>query len=283
MAMSNRRQFLQALAAATAASALPAALRAAPSREKLARFGLQLYTVRGEMTKSVERTLEAVAKAGYQEVEFAGYFGRTPAALRATLDALRLTSPSCHLSIDALDGDWAGTVAAAKVIGHNTLIVPSLDMRKLTDTAAWKTMAARFNELGKKAAGEGLRIGYHNHNADFRRLADGTVPFDVFVSETQPALVDFEMDPYWIQYANEDPLAWFAKFPGRFRFVHVKDGGPRPQFEMRDVGDGTIDWKAIFARHTQAGIRYYFVEHDQPKDPLASIEASARYLKQLEF
>jgi sugar phosphate isomerase/epimerase len=283
MGMTNRRQFLGTLSAAAAAAALPGALRAMSRRERLDRCGVQRYTVRAEMAKSVENTLEAVAKAGYREVEFAGYFGRQPAALRAQLDSLRLTAPSVHVGIDVLESDWAVQVASAKVIGHKTLIVPSVDRRKLPAVTDWKALAARFNALGKKAAAEGLRIGYHNHNFEFPPLEGGPRPFDVLVGETDPTLVDFEMDLYWITFAGADPLAYFARYPGRFKFVHVKDGGPRPEFEMRDVGAGTIDWKAIFQRRKLAGIEHVFVEHDQPKDPLASIQASARYLQQLEF
>jgi sugar phosphate isomerase/epimerase len=216
-------------------------------------------------------------------VEFAGYFDRQPAAIRAQLDALRLTSPSVHIAIETLEGDWAAQAASAKVIGHQTLIVPSVDRRKLPAAADWKALAARFNALGKKAAGDGLRIGYHNHNFEFPPLEGGARPFDILLAETDPALVDFEMDLYWISFAGADPLAYFAKYPGRFKFVHVKDGGPRPAFEMRDVGAGTIDWKAIFRHRGQAGIAHVYVEHDQPKDPLASIQASANYLKSLEF
>ena len=283
MGMTNRRQFLGTLSAAAAAAALPRTLRARALREHLGPLGVQLYTVRSEMAKSVERTLAAVAKAGYREVEFAGYFGREPSALRAQLDALRLTAPSVHVGIELLESDWAAQVAAAKVIGHQTLIVPSVDRRKLPALADWKALAARFNALGRKAAGEGLRVGYHNHNFEFPPLAGGARPYDILLGETDPALVDFEMDIYWISDAGGDPLAYFAKYPHRFRAVHAKDGGPRPAFEMRDVGAGTIDWKAIFAHRAQAGIEHVFVEHDQPKDPFASIEASAKYLKSLEF
>ncbi len=281
--MTNRRQVLELMSAAAAATALPRALRAFPAREKIPRFGVQLYTVRAEMAKSVESTLEAVAKAGYAEVEFAGYFDRQPAALRAQLDALRLTAPSTHVGIEVLEGDWAAQVAVAKVLGHKYLIVPSVNRSKLTAAADWKALAGRFNVLGKKAAAEGLRVGYHNNNFEFPPLEGGARPFDILLGETDPALVDFEMDLYWISFAGFEPLAYFAKHPGRFKCVHVKDGGPRPQFEMRDVGAGTMDWKAIFARHKQAGIEHYFVEHDQPKDAMASIQASAQYLKQLEF
>lgn len=285
--MTTRRRFLESVSAAAALAALPRALHALPGapliRERLDRFGVQLYTVRTEMQKSIETTLAAVAEAGYREVEFAGYFSREPAALRAQLDALKLTAPSAHVSLDALERDWPRQAAAAKALGHRWLIVASVDTSKLPSTAEWKALAGRFAAVGKRAVGDGLRFGYHNHNVELKPLADGARPLDILLGETDPALVDFEMDLYWAMAAGAEPLDYFAKYPGRFRCVHVKDGSPRPEFAMRDVGSGIIDWARIFAKHRQAGIEHYFVEHDQPTDPLASIQASAKYLKQLSF
>jgi sugar phosphate isomerase/epimerase len=106
---------------------------------------------------------------------------------------------------------------------------------------------------------------------------------DILLAETDPALVSFEMDLYWAVKAGQDPRAYFTRYPGRFAMVHVKDATPAPALEMTDVGSGSMDWKAIFALHAKAGIRHYFVEHDNPADPLASITKSAGYLKALTF
>jgi sugar phosphate isomerase/epimerase len=283
--MSTRRAFLEAAGSASALALLPRALRAAtpvPAPEKIARIGLELYTVRTEMRKSVENTLSVVAKAGYQEVEFAGYFDRDPAALRAMLDADGLTAPSVHVDMSLLERGWRAQSDAAKAMGHRTLIVPSVDRSRLPAIDDWKLLAKRFNEIGRRAAGDGLRFGFHNHYGEFSLIA-GTCPYDVLLGETDPALVDFQMDLYWALKAGADPLDYFARYPGRFKSVHVKDAGPKPALEMRDVGAGTIDWKRIFARHKQAGIEHYFVEHDEPADPVASITASARYLAALSY
>jgi sugar phosphate isomerase/epimerase len=105
----------------------------------------------------------------------------------------------------------------------------------------------------------------------------------VLLEETDPATVDFEMDLYHIIEGGGDPLSYFARYPGRFPLLHVKDSSPPPERRVVDVGKGVIDFRAIFARHEQAGVRHYFVEHDNPADPLASIRDSYRYLRQLEF
>jgi sugar phosphate isomerase/epimerase len=279
--VTTRRDFLASAAAAAALSTLPRSLWAAPVA-RIERVGLQLYTLRSEMRKNVEATLERVAAIGYKEVEFAGYFGRDPATLRSTLDALGLIAPACHLGLPDVEAGFDATAAAAKSIGHHGLIVASVPGKEFASVASIKALAARFNEIGKRARDVGLRFGYHNHNVEFRAV-EGAVPYDILVSETDAALVDFEMDIYWITQAGQDPLAYFAKYPGRFKLVHVKDSAGPPSYEMRDVGAGVINWKAIFAKREQAGIVHYIVEHDQPADPYASVTASYNYLHALTF
>lgn len=297
--MTTRRQFMTGAAATLGAAVLaphaafgqfgvhadermaePASVR----RERIERIGLELYTVRAEMQKDVAATLARVAQIGYREVEFAGYFRLPPEQVRALLDQSGLTSPSVHASIEMLERDFGASASAAKIIGHEMLIVPSLNTRTLTDTASWKGIATRFNALGKKARDAGLRFGFHNHASEATAMADGATPYDILLGDTDPSLVDFQMDLYWMIKAGGDPLAYFAAHPGRFRSVHVKDATSAPELAMRDVGAGNIDWKRIFAKHFQAGIRYYLVEHDSPgPDPFASAKASHDYLAKLEF
>lgn len=296
--MTTRRDFLTTAAAAASAAAvglMPRALRAAtaplvvPSylnATKLDRLGLQLYTARSEMAKNVEATLEKVAAVGYREVEFAGYFNRDPVALRGTLDALKLTAPASHVGLPQVEAQWTATAAAAKALGHKWVIVASVPGKSLTSLDGLKDLAKRFNDAGARCRDAGMRFAYHNHNAEFKPVVEPTgsvLPLDVLLGETDPALVDFEMDLYWITNAGQDPLTYFKKYPGRFTLAHVKDSGGAPQHEMRDVGAGTIDWKAIFRQSKQAGFQHYIVEHDQPKDVFTSIAASHQYLRALEF
>ena len=282
--MASRRNFVTGTGAALAAAALsPRAAQALFRRDKLDRIGVELYTVRSEMVKDVGATLARVAQIGYHEVEFAGYFNWEPAKLRATLDANHLTAPSAHVAIEILERDFAAAAGAAKTIGHEALIVPSLNTRALTTIAAWKAIAVRFNALGAKANDAGLRFAFHNHASEATPI-NGTRPYDVLLNETNPKLVDFQMDLYWMIKAGGDPLAYFESNPGRFTSVHVKDATPAPELAMRDVGAGAVDWKKIFARRARAGIKHFFVEHDAPTpDPLTSITASYNYLSTLTF
>ena len=258
----------------TSQTTLPSTTTASP---RLTQIGVQLYTVRGEMQKDVAATLARVAQIGYKEVEFAGYFGRSPTDIRALLDADGLTSPSSHVALAAIRADTPGTIAAAKVIGHQFVVVPYIDAEQRKSLDDWRGIARTLNGLGALFAAAGLNLAYHNHDFEFGRI-DGQLPYDILLAETDPTLVSMEMDIYWTTKAGQDPLAYFAKYPGRFKEVHLKDSKGAPDHEMTSVGSGSINWPQIFAHRSQAGIQHYFVEHDQPKDAFASIEASYRYL-----
>ncbi|MBW7933115.1 MAG: sugar phosphate isomerase/epimerase [Gemmatimonadaceae bacterium] len=290
--MTTRRESLRLLAALTAAGLLPRVARATgsaaravgrmPAPDAIERIGLQLYTVRSAMQKDMPGTLAAVSQCGYREVEFAGYFGRSPAEVRALLAANGLTAPSTHLGLGDVQERFAATAEAAQAIGIRYLTVASLDMRTLKSADDWKRMADTFNAVGRQCASAGLRFGYHNHSVEFAPV-EARVPLDVLIEGTDPSLVAFELDLYWAVRAGQDPVAYFRKHPGRFEMVHVKDATAAPAQAMTDVGAGVMDWKAIFAQHTTAGIRHYFVEHDNPPEPMESIRRSAEYLKALRF
>jgi len=276
----DRREFVGTMGALAAGAVLPAC-RSARATSRVSKIGLQLYTVRDLMKKDVEGTLAAVAGAGYTEVEFAGYFDKTPAEIKAMLDRHGLVAPSVH-SGSIAPADWAKALEAANVIGHKFIVMPWIPVERRKTLDDWKQVAADFNRLAASAKAAGLQFAYHNHDFEFP-LVEGKVPYDVLLADTDPNLVKLEIDLYWITKGGQDPLAYFARWPGRIPLVHVKDGKGPPQWAMTEVGSGAIDWKRIFAKSQQAGIQHYFVEHDQPADPIASITASCVYLKQLEF
>jgi sugar phosphate isomerase/epimerase len=279
----GRRQFVSTVAAGAAATAVaPAACGSQPTQggRRLDKIGVQLYTVRSEMASGVEATLERVSAIGYREVEFAGYFGRTPEQIRATLDANGLTAPASHVPWEQLETGWSQTLDEAARAGHDTVIVAFLPAERRRTQADYRAWAARFNQAGQAARAAGLRYAYHNHDFEFASL-DGTVPYDVLLAETDPEVVAFELDLFWIIKGGQDPLAYIERHPGRFQLVHVKDMDAEGR--MVDVGAGRIDFRSIFARSTQAGLRHCFVEHDQPADPFASIQASYEHLRRLEF
>lgn len=280
--MLDRRSFLGSVGAALALAARPGAASRLLGGRKLRRIGLQLYTVRDAMQHDVAGTLARVARIGYREVEFAGYFDKTPAQIRALLAQNGLAAPSTHIPYDKVASDWRRSLDDAKTIGHEWVTIPWIDEGQRKTLDDWKRIAASFNRAATEAHAAGLRFAYHNHWFEFDPI-DGKRPYDVLLAETDPKLVDLEMDLYWITKAGGDPLAYFAQHPGRFKLVHVKDSKGPPKHDMAPVGSGTIDFRKIFQHSEQAGIRHYFVEHDNPTDPFASITTSERYLAQLQF
>jgi sugar phosphate isomerase/epimerase len=286
----SRRGFLSLAAAQLAAAGL---LKAAQGRS-IERLGVQLYTVRDLMAKDFEGTLAKVAGLGYKEVEFAGYYKQSPQNVKAVLSRHGLTSPSTHIDYASLGEGFPAVVEASATIGHRYIVNPFLDedMRKQPDV--WKRVAATFNRAGEISKKAQIQFAYHNHHFEFVPV-NGTMPYEVLLKECDSELVKMELDLCWITVAGQDPLTYFKRYPGRFPLVHVKGlkklpDGPAPApFDqaipnITDVGAADIiDWKRIFAASEQAGILHYFVEHDQPPSPLASLQTSARYLSALRF
>ena len=247
--------------------------------------GLQLYTVRSLMEQDVEGTLRTLAGIGYQEVEFAGYFNRTPAALRATLDAAGLRAPSAHIPLDALRASLPGVLAAAAALGHQYVVCPyTVDADRTAD--GYRRLAAEFTRIGQACRARGVQFAYHNHDFEFADLGGGRTGYDILLAESDPQLVQMELDLYWATKAGRDPVALFAANPGRFPLCHVKDlRDPRGTQAMAPVGEGTIDFARIFAAGGGAGLRHFFVEHDNAADypggALASVRTSYAALRRL--
>jgi sugar phosphate isomerase/epimerase len=278
----NRRTFLQRTAAGLTTIGLPRRLVGDPRFTGLDRIGVQLYTVRDAVQRDLEGTLARVAAIGYQEVEFAGYAGRTAAEVRDAVRRAGLSAPSAHVPLAALGQGWNRVLDDAHTVGHRYLVIPWLDEKDRPNLDAYRRIADRLNRAGEAASRAGLRLAYHNHAFEFTRM-ENRLPYDVLLEATDPAHVLLELDLYWITKGGQDPLAYFARWPGRFRLVHVKDSAGPPEHRMADVGSGAIEWGRIFARRKQAGIEHFFVEHDDPPDPFASIAASHAYLSDLQF
>jgi sugar phosphate isomerase/epimerase len=180
-----------------------------------------------------------------------------------------------------LSNTWESTLEDANIIGHKYLTVAWIDAVERT-VDGYKRVAERFNVAGRKARDEGVQLAFHNHAYGFDPIS-GQVPYEILLHETDPRYLVMEADVFWLRQAGQDPLAWFARYPGRFHMLHLKDMGPAPKREMRDVGKGVIDWRAILRHSKQAGVRHFFVEHDEPRNPLESITNSYRYLRGIRF
>lgn len=270
-------------AAATATGSATLDESAGALRFPIGDVGLQLYTVRAAMGRDLERTLQQVADAGYRLVETAGLANRTPADFRALLDRFGLSTISGHWPLQSVD-DSDDMIATAKTLGQHYVVIPSLPRNLTSSMDGWREAAERFNKLGEKLQAAGLQLGYHNHTPEFQTFGGSTPAYDTLISRTDPRLVTFEMDMFWIHEAGYDPLVYFDRYPGRFQLAHLKDarsGGGSPDARMTSVGSGVIDWRKILGAANRAGLRYAFVEQDVAEDPIAAIRASHAYLQRL--
>ena len=295
----NRRTFLQAGTAAAAASLFPRDVRAQQGR--IDRIGLQLYSVRDLMKQDMPGTLAKVAAIGFKEVEFAGLFDRPAKEVRAMLDRNGLTTPASHVDWNTVGKNLPAALENARTLGQQFVIIPYLTDEDRKQPDVYKRLADLLNRAGTESAKAGILMAYHQHGFEFVPSPDlgGQMPYDYLLANTDPKLVKMELDLCWITAAEQDPIAYFKKYPGRFPLVHVKDWlkdgkpatpyagalGPDTKFtgNMANVGQGSIDWKAIFAQAGTGGVKHFIVEHDNPKDPLADLAGSFKYVAGLRF
>ena len=215
----------------------------------------------------VRSVLDALGAMGYAEVELAGHYDLAPAELRERLDAAGLRAVSGHAGFDVSDPDWDAyerELAAAAVLGQEYTGLPWWG-GPYTEQG-FRLLAPRLDEAGARAARVGLRFFYHHHAFEFdSRDAAGRPLFDLLLAATDPALVSFELDLYWITSAGFDPVPYLSRDPGRYPLFHVKDRARTSRSgreDWEDAGAGTLDFRAIFA--AGGGDKHYVIEHDDP-------------------
>lgn len=272
----NRRRFLKLSGAAVGVSALPFGVSGYTQSPSI---GLQLYTLRDMMKLSVPATLELVSAVGYNEVEFAGYYNHSPKEIRQIVSDNGLTAPSAHIMLDAFSDGPQKVIDHALAIGHRYVVIPYLsEAQRGTTLATYTDLADKLDRWGDALRQAGLTLGYHNHDFEFERR-DGQLPFDVLLDNTSKDNLCIEMDLYWMAKAGQDPLAYFERYPGRFKLWHVKDMDSDGHFA--DVGTGTINFDRIFAKADLAGVEHRFVERDHTDDRLRTIVQGAKAMRAL--
>jgi len=256
--------------------------------------GLALYTLRDSMAKDPKATLQAVADAGYAYVEAANYdnglfYGMAPTDFKAYLASIGLTAMSAHMGMVTMENaDQLITDTKAAGIGYFVIPVPPMGMftfgpEGMGMKGTKEELVSVLKTLGEKCSNAGLKLLYHNHDFEFKPMADGTVLADYILENTDPAQVNFQMDLFWVTKAGADPLAYFEKYPGRFKAWHVKDMSAEGEFAP--VGTGSIDFKRILAEKEKSGMEYYLVEQDQTfgLDPMEAIKISHKGLGDIGF
>ncbi|WP_230770263.1 sugar phosphate isomerase/epimerase family protein [Sphingomonas sp. Leaf4] len=250
---------------------------------RLGPIGLQLYTVRELFQKDPVATLRSVAKIGYREVEYGGggYDAMDHGLLRRTMDRLGLRAPSIHVGYDALLGNFDKSVAMAKALGADTIVLPYMTDEHRTE-AGWQAALPNFNRFGEQLRRAGLGFAYHNHDFEFTVRPGGVSLYEQLLTRTDPALVKVELDLYWVAFAGEDPAALIERLGSRIYGYHVKD--MRADRSMTAVGAGRTDFARLFALKGSAGVRHFYVENDQAPAPyLPDITTSFRTLRSLRY
>ena len=290
----DRRGFLAAVGALAMSG--PAAAATAPFFKRHGiPIGIQLYTLGPDAAKDLDGTLKAVKDIGYGSVELAGFLGRTPEQMRASLDKAGLVCTSAHVQgrggADSFSGDLGKLGAGLKTIGVKTAVMPSpyipdrLEQRPASgeDVGAWlrrvlgsltaddwKMNADFLNKAGAGLKGSGITVGYHNHNFEFAPQAGGKTGLQILLENTDPKLVTFEIDVGWVAAAGADPLSVIKQHKGRFSLMHVKDikADTKANFNLMmdptEIGSGTLDWKALLAGAYAEGVRGFYLEQEPP-------------------
>jgi sugar phosphate isomerase/epimerase len=259
--------------------------------------GMTLYTVRNEMGKDPKATLKEVADLGYKYIEAVDYkdgkfYGMTPDEFKSYLKSLGLKPISVHMGSMTLD-NADKLVADVKAAGFKYFIAPVPPMgmfkfdpktRTLGMEGTMERLAEILNTVAQKAKAAGLEFLYHNHDFEFQKNNDGIVPIEYLLEKLDPKYVNFQMDLYWVTKAGADPVAYFQKYPGRFKIWHVKDMDEQGRFAP--VGKGKIDFARILKHKKLSGMKYYIVEQDQVFDgitPMEAIKVSKDGLKKFGF
>lgn len=269
MMQMNRRSFLATTAA------LPSVLRAAGKHIPI---GLEMYSVRDELARDPQGTTRAVARMGYQNLEyFSPYFGWTETLtkeLKSVLDGSGITCLSTHNDRKYLDPDnLAKTRDRNLMLGSKFVILASAGEIQTQD--GWKEVAEKLNHASEFFKASGLRTGYHNHQREFTPI-DGKRPIEILAKETDPSVV-LQLDVGTCLEAGSDPVAWIRANPGRIVSMHCKEWSPEKGYRVL-LGEGKADWKAIFkAAEHGGGIEFYLIE--QEGSDYSELETAERCLK----
>jgi len=252
-------------------------------KSKLKTFGIQLYSVKDEMAADAKATMTALASFGYTQFEgFDGgkgvLWGMNPSEFKTLTTDLGVKMVASHAEVfDNLDAQ----ASDAKEAGLEYLICPWIGPQKTIDD--YKIIADQFNKIGETLKSHGLKFAYHNHDYTFVTM-DGVLPQDVLMENTDPSLVDFEMDMYWVYVAGINPSEYLAKYPGRFKLCHLKDAeADKGDGKERGVllGSGEIPFSNLVKKSKDLGMEYFIVEQERfvGTNPMEAAEKNASYLK----
>jgi sugar phosphate isomerase/epimerase len=241
-------------------------------------ISIQLYTLRDETEKDFIGTLEKVAAIGYKGVEFAGYGGLSAVELKNSLDRLGLKASGSHVPADLLISSLEEVLEYNIAIGNKYIICP---WDKFESKEELLEKAAFYSRVAERCREKGLQFCYHNHDHEFAKI-DGEYILDTIFNETDPDLVQAELDMYWVSYAGVNTVEYLRKYSGRCPLVHFKDMEDSEDRIYTEVGNGILDFNSIAQIAEKGGAQWFVVELDNCKRPsLESVAISFENLKKM--
>jgi sugar phosphate isomerase/epimerase len=294
----GRREFLKTASLATSLALGARFAWALPADDPyFQRIGLQLWTVRNQLAESAPRTLAAIARAGYHQVELMDVSTADTLVPLAKDAGLQVTSSFINWEVLGRDQGATGkvgieqTVEQAQRHGLKHLVFGYIGKGHREKAAQLQRTAERCNRAAELCAKAGMQLGYHNHSFEFEPLAGGQTGYEILIEEFDPQLMKFEVDVFWVACGGWDPVETMRRLNGRVSQLHLKDmlagtaknfdEGTIPPDAFQELGAGTIDLPGILKAAQGIGVAQCHVEQDQSPDPLQSIAASYQYLKQL--
>ena len=289
--MISRRNLLKQMAWVSAGSRLFSDAYAL-NDSKNKKIGVQLYTLRNEISKDAIGTLKKVAALGFGEVENFGYggkfFGMSAAEYKSVLGDLGMTAPSGHYMYGNFGNKqipgsvlygWEKAVEDAAALGQKYMVVAYLMPEERGNADVYKKIAANLSKAAETCKKAGIQLCYHNHDFEFE-AQDGVLPFDILTAETDKDQVKIELDLYWAARAGQNPVELFKKHKGRIALWHVKDMDNTDKKNFTEVGNGVIDFGTIFSQAKTSGMKHFFVEQDVcPGSPFDSIKQSIGFIQ----
>jgi sugar phosphate isomerase/epimerase len=284
----SRRDFLRNSALAGLALSMPFKNELMAMASRSNPFGIQLWSVKQALGKDPLAVLKQLSENGYKKIEsFEGpkgmFWGMKNTEFKKVMDDLGMNIVSSHCNDTGNLATFERKAAEAGEIGMKYLICAYKGPQKSLDN--FKKFTEEFNSCGEIAKKHGLRFAYHNHDYSFKAM-DGVVPQDLMINDTNPDLVDFEMDMYWTVAAGVDPVAYMDKHPNRFKLVHVKDlTKTATGHESCVIGKGTIDYKTLLPKVAKRGVQHMIVEQEAytGTNELDAARDDAAYVKTLKW
>jgi sugar phosphate isomerase/epimerase len=272
----NRKHFIQSSSSIALGSILfsPFYINKKVSED----LGVQLYTFRKEMISNPIETLKKIQKLGIKKIESATsnkghYYGLKPKEIRNICNDLGMKLVSGHVLIDDF---FSKTIEEAINSGQEYLICSSMPSNGQT-LENYKNVAEQFNIAGEKCKNAGIKFGYHNHDYEFES-DKGVVLYDVLMDNTQPDLVNMELDLGWVVTAGKNPLNYFNKYKGRFPLWHLKDMDLVKK-QSTEFGKGSLDIELMIQNKTLSGVKHIFIEQEEySSNPFSSMEHNMKFM-----